>query len=219
MDFKNLFQNFGNFIRIFVFLTAIVFLIVHFGTVKGVFDYKTIYGNIVDSFSFSKEKTAIKVPEVALNETKKEPEVVQKIDSIEIPKIQITAPIIFIQSTDNKDYEVGLKKGVVHYSESVLPGQTGQTVILGHSAPAGWPKINYDWVFSKLNDLNVGDDVFIYYENHKYPYKVTKKYILKAGEDIPTGDLTNSDNMLVLISCWPPGVNLKRIAVEAELAL
>jgi len=31
--------------------------------------------------------------------------------------------------------------------------------------------------------------------------------------------LTNSDNMLVLISCWPPGKDIRRIAVEAKLKI
>jgi len=126
--------------------------------------------------------------------------------------------MIFIEIAANEDITAGLKDGVVHYSQSALPGENGQTVILGHSAPSGWPKINYDWIFSRLNELNPGDEIFVNYKNREYRYEVIQKYFLKAGEEIPDSDLTNSNSMLVLISCWPPGVNLKRIAVEAELA-
>ncbi len=220
---KSILKEIGKFLRIFVFLALISLITIHWSSTKGIFDYKSVYGDIANFFKTTKEKVAvIKVPEVELsepkNEFKNEPKFVDKPDSLEIPKIEITAPIIFIESNDNKEYEKALKNGVVHYSDSVLPGEVGQTIILGHSAPSGWPKINYDWVFSRLNELEIGDEVIIYFQNREYPYLVTKKYFLQTGQDIPSGDLTNSNNMLILISCWPPGVNLKRIAVEAELA-
>jgi len=98
-----------------------------------------------------------------------------------------------------------------------MPDQKGQAMFLGHSAPSGWPKINYDWVFTKINDLVPGDEIVINYKNGEYRYKVTQKYILKQGDDVPSDPLTNSKYMVVLISCWPPGVNYKRIAIEAEL--
>jgi LPXTG-site transpeptidase (sortase) family protein len=86
---------------------------------------------------------------------------------------------------------------------------------LGHSAPAGWPKIKYDWVFSRLNELSDGDEIFVYFENKKYTYQFSKKIFLEKGEELPSL-LTNSENILVLISCWPPGKDLRRIAVVAK---
>lgn len=207
----------GKFLRIFVLLSLAVLIVINWNWVKGIFDYKVIYGDIVNSLKqrfFQEKEIALKVPQVELSESK----FTEKSDSVEIPKIEVSAPLIFIESAANKDITVGLKDGVVHYSQSALPGENGQTVILGHSAPAGWPKINYDWIFSRLNELNPSDEIIINYQNREYHYEVTKKYFLKAGEEIPAGDLTNSNNMLILLSCWPPGVNLKRIAVEAELS-
>ena len=106
---------------------------------------------------------------------------------------------------------------MVHYPGSTLPGIKGQTIILGHSAPLGWPKIRYDWVFTNLAHLDKGDKIFVYFNHKKYTYSVKGKLFLNRGEDLPSRLLTNSENMLVLISCWPPGKDFKRIAVNAEI--
>lgn len=206
----------GKFLRIFVLFVLIILIVINWGTIKGIFNYKAIYGDIVNSLKqqlFKEKEVVLKVPDVKLSE----PKFTEKSDSVEVPKIEILTPLIFIESSENKDITAGLEKGVVHYSQSVLPGENGQTVILGHSAPSGWPKIKYDWVFSRLNDLNPGDEIFVNYQNRQYRYLVSEKYFLEAGEEIPSVGLTNSGNVLILISCWPPGANIKRIAVEAEL--
>ena len=211
-------EEVGKFLRIFIFLFFAVSITMNWGTVKGIFEYQNIYGSVINSFYAQEtkepevqEKIVMKVPEVELNEPKN----IEKLNNIKIPKIGITAPIIFVESNDEKVFEKALKNGVVHYPESVLPGENGKTVILGHSAPSGWPKINYDWVFSRLNELDTGDEVFIYFENKEYRYLVFDKTFLNQGEEIL---LTNSESVVMLLSCWPPGVNQRRIAVQAELS-
>ena len=141
----------------------------------------------------------------------------EKADSIAIPKIGIEAPLILVENTEMEELSEGLKKGVVFYPGSSLPGEKGETMILGHSAPPGWPKIRYDWVFSELNKLEEEDEVYVFYKNCRYVYKISEKFFLNKGEELPPPDLTKSESMLLLISCWPPGRNLKRIAVRAEL--
>ena len=136
---------------------------------------------------------------------------------IQIPKIGISAPLVFTDNSDNGYLHKKLDSGVVHYPRSALPGGSGQTIVLGHSAPANWPKIKYDWVFSNLNSLNVGDQIIITYNNKEYLYSVIRKAFLNKGEEMPQQDLTNSQNTLISVSCWPPGKDYKRIAVESEL--
>ena len=136
-------------------------------------------------------------------------------DSIKISKIQITAPIVFSNPITDKDFDDALKIGVVHFPESELPGEEGITIILGHSAPPGWPKIDYEWVFSDLEKLEEGDIIDVYHENRLYKYRVQEKIILEIGEDVPSYDSNESE--LVLLSCWPPGKNIKRIGVRGVL--
>jgi len=136
-------------------------------------------------------------------------------DMVTIPKINITAPIITAQ-TDNNDVIHGLlDSGVVLYPGSAPFGKTGQTVLLGHSAPAGWPKIKYDWVFSKLNELAKGDMIVITYNNETRYYRVVKTRVVTPQEGLP--ESTVEGNSLMLVSCWPPGKDLKRIAVETTI--
>jgi len=213
-------EEIKRFFGFFFFLFFIIFIAVNWGTIKGIFDYQNIYKEIINSFK--KEKKLVNIPEVSLEtprptEIKKEFPYTEKSDSIEIPKIGIEAPLLFVESEREEDYKAPLLKGVVHYYQSALPGEEGQTIILGHSAPSGWPKIHYDWVFSDLNKLEAGDEIFINYKNHQYHYIVSKKFFLDKGEEIPSEDLTNPNNVLILISCWPPGVNQRRIAIQAEL--
>lgn len=148
-----------------------------------------------------------------------EPEVVAKVKegSLAIPKLGIEAPIVFATSTDEKDLKKYLDKGVLHYPGSALPGEQGRVIILGHSAPPGWPEINFDKVFSDINKLESGDEVYVYFDNQGYLYRVREKIFLGKGEEIPASDLTNSESVLVLISCWPPGKDYKRIAVKCLL--
>ena len=137
-------------------------------------------------------------------------------DGLEIPKIDISAPLIFARSGDKKEIEASLDLGVVHFFDSALPGEIGETVILGHSAPPGWPKIKYDWVFSRINELENGDEIIFFFDNKKFNYFVTNKFFLEKGEEIPEYS-ASSENVLILISCWPPGKDVKRIAVEARM--
>lgn len=137
-------------------------------------------------------------------------------NSIFIPKIEVKAPLVFVDEKEGIDYIDALNNGVVHYPGSSLPNQKGISIFLGHSAPPGWPKIRYDWVFSRLNDLEQGDKIYIFYNQCKFEYTVEQKAVVKKGEELPS-DLTDSENSaLVLVSCWPPGKNLWRLAVKAE---
>lgn len=140
-----------------------------------------------------------------------------KQNTLEIPKINITAPIVFSQSTDKESLMKDLDNGVIYYPGSVYPGKSGQIIILGHSAPAGWPKTKYEWVFSNLNDLAEGDNILIDLNNKQYTYIVRKKTIIAKGADVPNYQSPSSNSVLTLISCWPPGKDYQRIAVQAEL--
>lgn len=136
---------------------------------------------------------------------------------LEIPKISASVPIIFSKSADKTSLAKDLKSGVAYYPGSVYPGQIGQIVILGHSAPLNWPQGDHYWEFSRLNELIPGDTIFIDRDNKQYTYTVKRKTIIEKGENIITDGLTADGNILTLISCWPPGKNYQRIAVQAEL--
>jgi len=196
MEFKKL-------LPVFIFLFLTFFLIINWNKVSWVFNYRAVSGLFSDFFQadfFKKEG--------------KPADYYEKENGLEIPKIGISAPLISVEP--GGQVEKSLDSGTVHFPDSVLPGEAGQTVILGHSAPAGWPEIKYDWVFSRLTELEKGDEIIVYFNRKKFSYFVEQKIFLEKGEEIPE-NLTNSENSLVLISCWPPGKDIRRIAVIANL--
>ncbi len=137
-------------------------------------------------------------------------------DGINIPGIQVEAPLVFGYGESMEDIEEALDRGVAHYPGSALPGEKGKVVILGHSAPTGWPEIKYHHIFNRLNELKKDDEVIIYFKNKKYQYKVIGKLFVEPGTELSSSSLTNSNYVLFLLSCWPPGKLYQRIVIEAE---
>lgn len=186
--------------------------------------------NIIQFFNFMGRQAATLIetsPQIlsqALPTTTNSPEqkefpLTEKENSLEIQKFGLEVPLVFAKSIEIKDMKQDLKSGVVVYPGSNPPGQEGKLIVLGHSSPPGWPKIRYDWVFSKLGELEVGDDVLINFDHYQYDFKVTNKIFLEKGEQIPESELNDSKQFLYLVTCWPPGKNFKRLVVEAELTL
>ncbi len=135
---------------------------------------------------------------------------------LSVPAIGVQAPIMFTVSRSQNVYNNLLKAGVLHFPDSVLPGEIGTAIILGHSAPPNWPRINYDRVFNNLNLLKQGDEILISFQGQDYRYLVSRTFFVKKAENL-SPHLTFDKNMLLLVSCWPPGHNLQRIVVEAEM--
>ncbi|MDP2926818.1 MAG: sortase [bacterium] len=140
----------------------------------------------------------------------------EKPDSLEIPRLSLGVPLVFSKMAEVKEVVKDLLRGVAVYPGSDSPGGEGRMFILGHSSPPGWPKLKYYWVFSQLNDLETGDEIFINFENKQYRYQITQKIFLAKGEEIPVNE-NNSQQLIYLITCWPPGQDVRRLAVEAVL--
>lgn len=213
-------------IKVFLFLFALSFLIINWNNVSWVFNYRVTGALIYDFFNPYQIGNIATSADSRLSEKNlnfiailsgQNAAFSQKNGSIEIPKIGISAPLIISEDDSEKTISEKLNNGAVYYPGTALPGENGQTVILGHSAPPGWPKIKYDWVFSDINDLDIGDEIEVNFNNKKYIYRVIGQKIIEKGQEIQADGLNGKNNVLTLISCWPPGKNYKRIAVQAEL--
>lgn len=208
------------FLKYFLILSAIFLVIFNWGYIDWFFNYKTIGENL----GYLARKI-VGQNDVSINTgngflaTTTNPvrgEASNGASYISIAKIGIKAPISFTQSNSQKVFASLLKLGVLHYTASALPGEIGTAIILGHSAPPNWPKINYDSVFNNLNALKQGDEVLLSFNDKDFKYLINKTFWVKKGEDL-FPYLTFNKSMLLLVSCWPPGHNLQRIVVEAEL--
>jgi len=134
---------------------------------------------------------------------------------IVIDKIGAVLPIIESDTFDNGILHDELDAGVVLYPASMPFGTNGQTVLLGHSAPDNWPKIKNDTAFSRIDELAAGDIILVYSGDKLYRYQVTRTEVIAKGGDL--SGTPPAGNSLVLVTCWPPGRDQNRIAVESVL--
>jgi len=213
-------------IKIYIFLFIVIFVAMNWDSLSWMFNYREVSGLVYDFFNpyqnsdllVSANTTMVSAPvATAAVSNKKAYPYSDKANSIEIPSLNLVTPLVIGESTDIPTLEKDLDQGAVYYPGSVLPGQIGQMLVLGHSAPPGWPIIKHDWVFSDIDTLNIGDTIMFYFNNTQYTYKVVKKDIVPKGQDVGSDMLNGKNNILTLVSCWPPGKDYKRIAVDAEL--
>jgi LPXTG-site transpeptidase (sortase) family protein len=211
----------------FVIIFAVLYIAFNWQNISWLFNYKVAGQYISDlkpeeTPAVIEKNSPTKVNMELAEEPKKETGIVivkeqagVETIAISIPKIGIKAPIVISDTSDNNIIHKYLDLGVVLYPDSVMPGETGETLLLGHSAPAGWPKIKFDWVFSRVSELKAGDIVTLVHNGQSFDYAVTTTVYLMPGEELPATDPDKKS--LFLISCWPPGKDFKRIAVEAVM--
>lgn len=138
-----------------------------------------------------------------------------------MPQFKISAPIWTVESYSLSVIYKKLRQGVVIFPSSQPIGE-GQTIIIGHSSAYPWEPGRFKSVFSLLSQYRQDDEIYVWWNNNLYIYKVvTKKIFLPWPKgDIQTEHLFPSEGnpTLVLQSCWPVGVDSRRIAVLATLS-
>lgn len=136
-----------------------------------------------------------------------------------IPKINVDAPVIYdVPSLAENVIQDKLRSGVVHYpipGASSVPGQIGNTVILGHSSNDVFDDGAYKFVFVQLDKLEKGDTFYLNYQGTRYTYSVTEKRVIDPTEVSQLVIDTNKP-LATLVTCTPPGTALKRLVVIAE---
>jgi sortase A len=132
-----------------------------------------------------------------------------------IPKINVDVPIVFVESTNNKDILESLKNGVAHYAGTALPGRIGNMFVTGHSSYYWWRGGNYNHIFSLLEQLKPNDLIYIYYQGGEYVYRANGSKVVPPQE---TSVLKQTPfPTLSLMTCVPVGTNLRRLVVTADL--
>ena len=138
---------------------------------------------------------------------------------IVIPKINVDAPVVYdVPSLDEHIIQNKLRDGVVHYpipGASSVPGQQGNTVVLGHSSNDVFDDGKYKFVFVQLDKLNVGDAFYLHYQGTRYTYSVKEKKVIMPNE-VSQLVIDSPTPLATLVTCTPPGTALKRLVVIAE---
>ena len=130
---------------------------------------------------------------------------------ISIPKLKISNAVVTLGSMD-------LKKSLIQYPQTALPGQLGNTVIFGHSVlPQFFNPKSYLTIFSTLYKLKQGDEILIDYDNVQYEYIVDEMFEVKPT-DLSVLEQRFDQKNLTLITCSPPGTYLRRLIIKASLS-
>jgi len=107
------------------------------------------------------------------------------IGSLTIPAIKRKIPII--QGTGENE----LKKGVGHFTQSVLPGEKDNSVLSGHR----------DTVFSQIGNLKIGDQLIVQTSAGIFTYEVKGTKIVH--EDDETVIVPTDHAVLTMTTCYP----------------
>jgi len=141
-----------------------------------------------------------------------------------IPKLGLNVPLV-TPSYDallredwaqvEKDIQDALQMGVVHYPGTAKPGQTGNFFVTGHSSYYPWAPGKYKTVFARLQELEIGDEYWVYYGGDKF------RYVIRSKKEVKPSDVTVLDQPLdrrisTLMTCVPVGTTLRRLIIVAE---
>lgn len=135
-----------------------------------------------------------------------------------IPKINITAPVIYDIANDEASQQKAMQNGIAHFAipgASSRPGEIGNTVLNGHSSNDVFDKGNYKFIFTKLDKLSKEDVIYADYNGKRYTYSVTKSEVVWPSE-IKKLVYSTDKPMLTLITCTPIGTSKQRLLVTAE---
>lgn len=133
--------------------------------------------------------------------------------TITIPELKIDSATVAIGGEDLTDT-------IIQYPGTALPGKTGNSVLFGHSIlPYFFNPKEYVSIFSTIDKLDRGDEIFVDYDGISYRYVVKETFKVKPT-DVYILDQNEDGEYLSLVTCWPMGHPSKpeRLVVRAELA-
>lgn len=132
--------------------------------------------------------TIIGNPNIVDGSTIEEENIINYEMIIEIPKIALKKGILNKYDKDNN-----IDKNVTILQPSVYPNEDGNIYIAAHSGNG------HKSFFNDLVKLELYDEVFLYYQNQKYSYRV--KEIKGIDKNGTISLISNDENMLYLITC------------------
>jgi len=114
-----------------------------------------------------------------------------------------------------------LKQGVVHLADSVMPGEVGNSYIVGHSSNYRQVISNYNSVFQTLTQAKEGDEFIIFDpDGRELKFKVFESIVIDYT-DVATAYKDYGERRIVTLqaSVLVNGKPLKRRLVRGELML
>lgn len=151
--------------------------------------------NLTDPFSYEQE--SLDLSEYGIEDN--------VIGYIEIPKIEITLPILLGANSLN------MTKGAAHLTETSYPigGENTNSVIAAHR---GW---SWSKMFRNIDKLEIGDKIYIQNFREKLTYTVCDIKIVNP-DNISELEIQEGKDLITLITCHPYRVNTQRYIVKAN---
>ncbi len=118
--------------------------------------------------------------------------------NLSIPRFGIKDAVVAIGGED-------LAQSLIQYPGTAYPGKQGNAVIFGHSIlPQFFNPTDYLSIFSRLPELQKGDQIIVRYDSIVYKYIVEDKFEV-LPTDLQVLEQNLSDSFLTLVTCVPPG--------------
>lgn len=137
---------------------------------------------------------------------------------LEIPANRISVPIIWTKEV--KDFDADLKKGIVHYPGTALPGEVGLSYLSGHSSGYVWDRSPYKQIFASLGQVTDGTS-FTITATQNNGQKVRFNYVVAGRGEYAANDqaqfVSTADSQVALSTCWPVGTVDRRLVLYAKL--
>ena len=202
------------FLTIFVIIFALVFILLNYRYILA--NFKFWIGRSTGSQAYEDKKPQPALLPISQNKNGSD---FQGSLVLQIPSLNIEAPVIREPSLNLDTIFGRLEDGVVLYGGTAVPGENGVSIILCHSSAYPWYKGDYGSVFALLGKLKTGDKIYINKNGRLLVYKVSESLIFHPFEsDDKAAQLEKTGNSsIILVSCWPVNTNWKRIAVKADL--
>lgn len=138
-------------------------------------------------------------------------------NTLVIERLDIIAPVIYIEERTEAAYQEALKHGVVHFPGTAMLGAEGNVYIFGHSSDYAWSHGDYKTVFALLTKIEIGDRIVVTdADGLPYTYIVTESFVV-APDDLSVLEQPEGEYRLTLQTSYPIGTALKRFIVVAEL--
>ena len=136
-----------------------------------------------------------------------------------IPKITVQVPIVWDAiASDQNSLNAAMDRGVAWFNipgANAHPGEKGNFVVSGHSSNDWLDKGDYKFIFARLEQLSVGDTIYVNYNSKRYTYTITNTQVVKPTDvGALIGD--NSKPRITLVTCTPLGTALNRLLVFAD---
>src|SRR3989344_1207910 len=130
---------------------------------------------------------------------------------ISVPKLEIEKAKVKVDS-------LKFDKNLALFPGSAIPGDIGNSFITCHSIlPQFADPQNYRAIFTKLLELEIGDEVLVDLEDRTLRFVVQYAKVVEPHDLSVLGPITQNGRNLTLMTCVPPGTNIKRLVVVTSL--